>query len=540
MTIISPTREALRPLRGALASQPTAPRNWPVFAVAAGVGLLLAFVIDRRLGITHGDSLSRTVNATLVLFSRDPHLAAVGFVWPPLPTLLRMPLLLISRPLGTAEFTGPLTSVLFGAGVVTLLNVMLRGLGFGAPTRLLWILAAMLNPLILLQYANGTAESAFTFFMLLVLMWGLRRRQMPSGSLVAMGLAAALAFLVRYEAVALAAMVVVALTWIEFIERRGAARETTERLLARLIVFGAPVGFVVLIWVGANWTIVGDPLFFFRGAYSLQAAPDIARNATGHALAYAYGSLTGALWFVVRSGVVLSIAYCLGMLVCVWRALVRRDADSVLLCVVCASIPAMLAYQAYIGSIPSYLRYWVYLPVLAVPLCAHILRSAPGDRSRRGAQLARAIVPVLFVASSVSTGWAMMSPNSAFDERTFIFRVTGRTAEATALQATATSVGAFPDWAEAEAVARDLDARPGLRMLDIDRAGPVVLLMHRLDQLVANSDQDFAEFVANPVERGVTWIPAVRPRRPQRGLVEPRPDLLIASTALRGGRLAGA
>ena len=38
-------------------------------------------------GLVPGDALSRVANGYYTLFSRDPHLAAVGFVWNPLPSL---------------------------------------------------------------------------------------------------------------------------------------------------------------------------------------------------------------------------------------------------------------------------------------------------------------------------------------------------------------------------------------------------------------------------------------------------------------------
>ena len=40
-----------------------------------------------------GDAWSRVANAYYVLYSRDPHLAAIGFVWNPLPSLAVIPLL---------------------------------------------------------------------------------------------------------------------------------------------------------------------------------------------------------------------------------------------------------------------------------------------------------------------------------------------------------------------------------------------------------------------------------------------------------------
>lgn len=44
-----------------------------------------------RHGFILGDALSRVSAAQAVLFSRDPHLAAIGFIFTPLSALLQIP-----------------------------------------------------------------------------------------------------------------------------------------------------------------------------------------------------------------------------------------------------------------------------------------------------------------------------------------------------------------------------------------------------------------------------------------------------------------
>jgi len=60
------------------------------------------------------DSMSRVANGYYVVFSRDPHLAAIGFVWNPLPSLAAIPLLLLSPlipVLASKAFAGVIVSV---------------------------------------------------------------------------------------------------------------------------------------------------------------------------------------------------------------------------------------------------------------------------------------------------------------------------------------------------------------------------------------------------------------------------------------------
>jgi hypothetical protein len=62
------------------------------FLVAAVVYLVVAALMAGH-NIVFADAMSRVGNAYYVLFSRDPHLPAIGFVWNPLPSLVLLPLL---------------------------------------------------------------------------------------------------------------------------------------------------------------------------------------------------------------------------------------------------------------------------------------------------------------------------------------------------------------------------------------------------------------------------------------------------------------
>ena len=64
--------------------------------------------------------------------SRDPHLAAIGFVWNPLPSLAAIPLVALRGiwpPLATKAFAGCVVSALCMAGAVVQLRGFLRETG---------------------------------------------------------------------------------------------------------------------------------------------------------------------------------------------------------------------------------------------------------------------------------------------------------------------------------------------------------------------------------------------------------------------------
>ncbi len=67
---------------------------WVIFLFIFAGEFALGFYISYVKGYMHTDALSRVANAFYVLYSRDPHLGAIGFIWNPLPSLMEMVLLI--------------------------------------------------------------------------------------------------------------------------------------------------------------------------------------------------------------------------------------------------------------------------------------------------------------------------------------------------------------------------------------------------------------------------------------------------------------
>ena len=167
-----------------------------------------------------GDAMSRIANGYYVLYSRDPHLAAIGFVWNPLPSLILLPFLPLSFlfPALTQEgLLAALMSATLMTATVAVAHDVLRRTGLQRMPRLVLTAALGLHPLILLYAGNGMSEACF----LLLLMLAVRslHRWLAEDRvelLVPLGLALALAYGARYEALAPAAAVtvlVIAATW---------------------------------------------------------------------------------------------------------------------------------------------------------------------------------------------------------------------------------------------------------------------------------------------------------------------------------------
>ena len=115
--------------------------------------------------------MSRVAIANRILFSRDPHLAAVGFVWSPLPELVLVPLVALKSlwpALVQEAFAGNIVSALFMAGAAYQIFRFLEEVGVRRWVR--WLLTATfaLHPMIVLYAVNSMSEAMFIFFLLLV------------------------------------------------------------------------------------------------------------------------------------------------------------------------------------------------------------------------------------------------------------------------------------------------------------------------------------------------------------------------------------
>ncbi len=175
-----------------------------IFTLALVLNLTLAYFLFFVWHIGNSDALSRTANAFYVLYSREPHLAAVGFVWPPLPSFLQLPLLPLTKALGIVTFTGSFISAIAGAATLTLMNRMLANFKFSAYLRWGLLLLLQFHPDTWYLSAAGMAEPIFLFFAMAAL-YGMTSVPHSVRSWGIVGFILVLSFFIRYEALAMTA-----------------------------------------------------------------------------------------------------------------------------------------------------------------------------------------------------------------------------------------------------------------------------------------------------------------------------------------------
>lgn len=226
-----------------------------LLAVVALAGYLaVAWYLHYHLHFWINDEVNRTTDGVYVAISRDPHLAAIGFYWPPLAQLIQIPFVMLLNPFGQTIMAGPVSSALCMALTIPVLAAIGRMLRLGRVPTLVVCATFALNPVVIYYAANGMSEACF-FLSGSVMLWGflwyIRERSTPSIILFAFGMSAVV--MTRLEGPFVVVALAVVATW--------RLREP-RRSLWELTLVGTPPLLFFGVWILAQWVFLGDPLFF--------------------------------------------------------------------------------------------------------------------------------------------------------------------------------------------------------------------------------------------------------------------------------------
>lgn len=486
-------------LRRPASSSPEAPRaldeerqrpGWEgrTLSVAAGLVYLGLMAYLMREDLLFTDAVSRVGNAFYALHSRDPHLAAVGFVWNPLPSVMAMPLLLLS-PLspvlvGHLGLAGALPTVLIGVVNAGLVRNTLTRFGAGRWLSLAFAAAYAFHPYIAIGAATGASETLLLCWLLLgtraLVAWVIGQETMQ---LVIAGLAMALAYLTRYEAVAAAVAVMVGVAIVS------AGRHREQRgayVLNDVVLVGMPFVLAFVGWAVAGKLVVGQWFATFTSEYGNAAQVDFAiesiRASAGGPLGTAGYALTQAS----------ALAPALGLVLLVSLGVALRD-RSMLLLVPIAAFASVLLFQALVlaqgGSFG-----WLRFQVSAIPLTV-LLAGALAARFQKVVVVP--VVMLLAVLVSVpSTLWVLQRPDLAREES--IMQLSGRAGQHRMEREIAA-------WLDAQGLPE------GSVITDVAYSGPIVLASHDPRQFVITTDRDFLDALASPRAAGVRYAMVTKP-----------------------------
>ena len=520
------------------ASQQQPQKRWrsegTVLFLAAATAYLALAVVFLHADVVFPDAVSRLANGFYVLFSRDPHLPAVGFVWNPLPSVVALPLLCLKAVfpgLVRDGLAGGIESAIFMAWAVALMAGCLQALGVARLPRLVLTLAFALHPLVFVYGGSGQSEAPLLCFLLLAVRCLIRwlRDDRPQ-ALVGVGVALGLAYWTRYEAVGPALVVTLLVGAVSFARATDARR---SRALTDMALAGLPFAFSFTTWAVASKVIVGSWFETFTSDYGNSAQVSgqqrfiggVAGDSVGPRLRYAADQLLG-LEPVVP---VLLVA----LVVLAWR---RRDLRALAAPAVLGAVLAFDNLAFLTGGSFGWLRFQIAVVPLAVLLAGGLLVPATARRAR-GTALPR-LAALLVIAAALSA--IPVSIHTLADHRL------AREETLTMLAAWAPDKAEpadqqhlnFYDGDDAAAAALDSMHLPeGAVLADAAYAYRIVLRSHSPRQLVITPDRDFPAALADPAGHGVRYLLVSSSSDSRDALEQAHPGLYATGTG--AGPLAG-
>lgn len=178
----------------------------------------------------------------------------------PLPTVLIVLLSLIPS-VGPTPAAGCLVAAVAALLLCFHINRLWAGEGISWMVRCPALACLLLSPAVTASIQAG--RSTMLFLALVVCGWGFLVRWVRRGALHDLAYAALLLGLsvgVRYQALLIVGVGLVVVSAAALLRRR-----SWTLVEGTAITFLLPTGYVIALWVGGNWLILGNPVFFLRG-----------------------------------------------------------------------------------------------------------------------------------------------------------------------------------------------------------------------------------------------------------------------------------
>lgn len=493
-----------------------------LFVVTLVIYLGVGYWLQVRNGFILGDALSRVSAAQSVLFSRDPHLAAIGFIFTPLTAMVQIPAVLASPlwpEMTERAFSGSMMSAVFMAGAAV--QILSMGTDRGLPRGYALAIAAVfaLNPMIVFYGSNGMSEAPFVFFM----SWAVRRLILwmvdddVHHLVTAGGIAMGLAYLTRYDAVACIAAAGLLVGVTTYLRATSAPR--FRRALLDLLMVSGPGTAAFLGWAVISWLITGEAFAQFTSQYGNTA---ILEQSGQTVPTFGSGMLFAVVCILLLAPALLPIG--------LWAAVGRvRGPNWQVLLPPLAVYGAALAFQTVgyaAGSTFPFLRFYV----IAVPLTACLAMLAVPDGAllrakRRGRYAPPAVEPgprrpwpvyaavaLVFALGLPVTAWGMSLPKYAPQEYALGAVLAPDSDSVSDRKRIEHRIAAsFSTEREIAQYLDDLGLPESSVITDTVYGFAVLAASDRPKTFVVPSDPDFTALLNAPAENGVRYLLAVPP-----------------------------
>ena len=454
-----------------------APR-WPWWAAAAAY-LQYVFVtvwLVNVQGYLLLDGASRTITAEILVRSRDPHLGAMGFYWPPLPMLVRVPFVLLLAPIHQTLFAGAISTCLLSALVIPVLAAIAKELQLSTAHSALLIGLYALNPVVIFYAANGMSEAAFSLCLAVTFLGYIRfsnSRSTKDMRLLSVGLALGMMSRIEFIPITFAVLLACALLL------------PRDRWKRATVLIALPPFYVFVLWSWASSLLQGDAFYWYHFGKASGATPDV------HPWLPDQLTPLNILWWVLRMSLiyapVLAILFLSGAAIGVDG---RRWLGMMLMSLV---LPAFIALQLVMHSSVGAQRYFSTLAVVGVVAAMWTLSSTTRLTGR-----ARLTVNVLVIGAVVSGALAVVPVNadryqsSLQGDSAFFAPLLGR------------DPYPYPKYlGEMQSLVAELDkSMTDKQFVAMDSRGGVPLLFSKHpERFILPEDRDFEQIMSDPEGR---------------------------------------
>jgi hypothetical protein len=497
-----------------------------VFLLSLAGYVVVAFLLAFKYKTFQLDAVARMANGFYVGFSRDPHLAAIGFVWAPLQSILDLIFLLPSHlwpALAHRDMAGSLVSAIAMAGAVHQIRCALSEWGVELIPRLLLTVVFGLSPMILYYGGNGMSEGVYLFTLMAATRYLLRWvRQSDLRSLAYSAVALAFSYLTRSEPAGSAVVGILVVLVVSYGRDWRTAKERRARFMTSLAdatIFGLPIIVAAVGWAVTSYVITGQFFAQFSSIY----------GNSQQELTASHKPLDVRITFLLQSIESLAPLLPLFLLIAIVVALWRGDPRLMVPIAVLGGALGFDVLSLLSNSILAFYRYFITALPLGVLVVGSIFATLPAFAMRpkardsdpareltvRGHRLVRlgtiAVCLAILISTTVFTTRAMFNPNIGTQETQalgFIFHkhpdAVDRTTEAT-----------YPDVLHIGGYLAGLNLPNGSIVMDdaVACVPDVITTISQPKLFVIPNDRDFQKILADPLTFHAKYILEPNPKQ---------------------------
>ncbi|MCX6055303.1 MAG: hypothetical protein NTZ74_10395 [Chloroflexi bacterium] len=474
--------------------------NTIFFVVFSILYLLSAYLFTIVLDTHHNDTVSRSALGYMVLYGRFPKLTNVGFVWTPLLSLLQLPLFPILKLIHHQDLAGPIVTAITAAATIPVINSIGINLNVNKWVRWAAVFFFGINPTIVVYAGVGMSETFFflpfalCIFYLIKWMTG----KMQYTALVISGSALAIAFWSRYEAIPI--LIAICVVVFLFIKEHKVLSVSFYHLFeAGTITFSVPSIYSIFLWVFFNWTIMGNPWYWWTGEYSNTAYTSVYQSQVNPL----FHNLLASIIYAFGRVIYISPLFIFLSIVAAILAIKRKSWMPLTILIPSLVLIAFHIYQTFSGGSYGWYRFYSYGTIGSIWSFFWIWHFLSDKKNYR---IAFEVISIGIMAiTCITTTYAMFNPNIGKEESSLVsaFLPGGKvSADETRSYAAAKAVDQFLK-------TNDINNDPVL--VDSFQGFAIILYADNPNIFVKTQDLDFKTALRDPIKYGIKWVLVPKP-----------------------------